>query len=222
MESPATGPHRQTHALKTCIVINTAAKPPSQIVHRYGDKTRQGHSLSMSGGKSSDRSPPTDPRSQNVQCPQHGGEAAATDRSQIRSLYKGVAYTRGGGGYAHSKCYAGNAAVPAHITCGHSNPIKINSQRAPRLGLMCTRKTCVYLPRRNGGGGWGMKCKGDLTHLRFHTTWKSCVPQPPPFSFSHPPGPAYMIHPPHPLGGGGDDNLFQLGGPLGSNPFNLR
>ena len=42
----------------------------------------------MSGGKSSDRSPPTDPRSQNVHSHQYGGEAAA----------KGVAYTRGGGG----------------------------------------------------------------------------------------------------------------------------
>ena len=49
----------------------------------------------MSGGKSSDRSPPTDPRSHNVQSHQYGSEAAATKH---QAAAKGVAYTRGGGG----------------------------------------------------------------------------------------------------------------------------
>ena len=36
VESPAIGPHRQTYAQSQYLSVDTAAKPPPQIVHRYG------------------------------------------------------------------------------------------------------------------------------------------------------------------------------------------
>ena len=114
MESPATGPHQQTHALKTCRVINTAAKPPPQIVHRYGagGAATDSAALPPSGQvhiqplrllglaltsvlKPDDEPPPSDPSLEvDALSMSSASDTVVGEGSDLSEL--GVAFTRGG------------------------------------------------------------------------------------------------------------------------------
>ena len=98
----------------------------------------QGRSLSMSGGKSSDRSPPTDPRSHNVQSHQYGGEG------------KGVAYTRGGGGGCPCSLPSPTVSLPTYAANTFSQCF-IAMTHATGRTYPSARVACTVCYR--GGGG---------------------------------------------------------------------